>query len=302
MAELRIEKPTLVTQVEGAVFVMDADGTLRRATPGMQLEPGMRLLTESDGRFELADPAGEAPDASQPEQGGVGPAGAMNPELATLQEAIRQGADPTELFEETAAGDAAAGTAGGVVGSSAGGFVVVDRINDATLAEAGFDTDHQGALPGEELLYSEDQDLLAAITITEPQTADNIINGDEATGVIIRGVVEDVEVGQTVTVTLIDQEGNLLTTTTVVLPGFVWEANFGDVTGKLVARSVSRPIPRMRPATGPATPARPCSTPSPPLPSISATRATPAPVRWTISPATPSRCCRARGSPAPPSP
>ena len=234
MAELRIEKLTLVTQVEGAVVVMDADGTLRRATPGMQLEPGMRLLTESDGRFELADPAGEAPDASQPEQGGVGPAGAMNPELATLQEAIRQGADPTELFEETAAGDAAAGTAGGVVGSSAGGFVVVDRINDATLAEAGFDTDHQGALPGDELLYSEDQDLLAAITITEPQTADNIINGDEATGVIIRGVVEDVEVGQTVTVTLLDQEGNRLTTTTVVLPGFVWEANFGDVTGKLV--------------------------------------------------------------------
>ena len=93
MAELRIEKPTLVTQVEGAVFVMDADGILRRATPGMQLEPGMSLLTESDGRFELAEPAGEAPDASQPEQGGVGPAGAMNPELATLQEAIRQGAD-----------------------------------------------------------------------------------------------------------------------------------------------------------------------------------------------------------------
>ncbi|MFM5136853.1 Ig-like domain-containing protein, partial [Aeromonas rivipollensis] len=33
---------------------------------------------------------------------------------------------------------------------------------------------------------------------------------------------------------LLDQEGNRLTTTTVVLPGFVWEANFGDVTGKLV--------------------------------------------------------------------
>lgn len=299
MAELRIEKPTLVTQVEGAVVVMDADGTLRRATPGMQLEPGMRLLTESDGRFELADPAGEAPDASQPEQGGVGPAGAMNPELATLQEAIRQGADPTELFEETAAGDAAAGTAGGVVGSSAGGFVVVDRINDATLAEAGFDTDHQGVLPGDELLYSEDQDLLAAITITEPQTADNIINGDEATGVIIRGVVEDVEVGQTVTVTLIDQEGNRLTTTTVVLPGFVWEANFGDVTGKLVDGPLSIQADTQDAAGNRA---RPCSTPSPPLPSISATRATPAPVRWTISPATPGRCCRARGSPAPPSP
>lgn len=227
MAELRIEKPTLIAKVEGAVFVMDADGAQRPATPGMQLEPGMRLLTGSDGQVELADAVDQRPEPAQPEA-------ALPAELASLQEAIRQGADPTALFEETAAGNAAAGTVDGVAGSSAGGFVVVDRINDATLAEAGFDTDHQGALPGDELRYSEDQDLLAAITITEPQTADNIINADEATGVIIRGFVEDVEVGQTVTVTLIDQEGNRLTTTTVVLPGFVWEANFGDVTGKLV--------------------------------------------------------------------
>ncbi|WP_393935863.1 retention module-containing protein [Aeromonas rivipollensis] len=233
MAELRIEKPTLVTQVEGAVFVMDANGSLHPATLGMQLLPGMRLLTEGDGRFELADPA-KTPNADQPELAQTEPSVAMDPELASLQEAIRQGADPTELFEETAAGNAAAATGGGVVGSSAGGFVVVDLNSEYTLAESGFDTDHQGAQPGDELLYSEDQDLLAAITITEPQTTDNIINADEATGVIIRGFVEDVEVGQTVTVTLIDQDGNRLTTTTVVLPGFVWEANFGDVTGKLV--------------------------------------------------------------------
>ena len=102
---------------------------------------------------------------------------------------------------------------GGVVVVVAGGFVVVDLNSEYTLAESGFDTDHQGAQPGDELLYSEDQDLLAGITITEPQTTDNIINADEATGVIIRGFVEDVEVGQTVTVTLIDQDGNRLTTT-----------------------------------------------------------------------------------------
>ena len=231
MAELRIDKPTLIAKVEGAVFVMDADGSLRRATPGMQLEPGMRLLTESDGQVELAEAGSERPEPTQPEA--VLPAGA-DAELASLQEAIRQGADPTKLFEETAAGNAGAGTTGGVVGSSAGGFVVVDLNSEYTLAEAGFDTGHEARQPGDELLYAEDQDLLAAITITEPQTDDNIINADEATGVIIRGFVEDVEVGQTVTVTLIDQDGNRLTTTTVVLPGFVWEANFGDVTGKLV--------------------------------------------------------------------
>ncbi|MFQ2588868.1 retention module-containing protein [Aeromonas caviae] len=231
MAELRIDKPTLIAKVEGAVFVMDADGSLRRATPGMQLEPGMRLLTESDGQVELAEAGSERPEPAQPEA--ALPAGA-DAELASLQEAIRQGADPTELFAETAAGNPGAGTAGGVVGSSAGGFVVVDLNSEYTLAEAGFDTGHEARQPGDELLYAEDQDLLAAITITEPQTDDNIINADEATGVIIRGFVEDVEVGQTVTVTLIDQDGNRLTTTTVVLPGFVWEANFGDVTGKLV--------------------------------------------------------------------
>ncbi|MGS4907871.1 retention module-containing protein [Aeromonas sp. 25-248] len=231
MAELRIDKPTLIAKVEGAVFVMDADGSLRRATPGMQLEPGMRLLTESDGQVELAEAGSERPEPAQPEA--ALPAGA-DAELASLQEAIRQGADPTELFAETAAGNPGAGTAGGVVGSSAGGFVVVDLNSEYTLAEAGFDTGHEARQPGDEPLYAEDQDLLAAITITEPQTDDNIINADEATGVIIRGFVEDVEVGQTVTVTLIDQDGNRLTTTTVVLPGFVWEANFGDVTGKLV--------------------------------------------------------------------
>ena len=62
MAELRIDKPTLIAKVEGAVFVMDADGSLRRATPGMQLEPGMRLLTESDGQVELAEAGSERPE------------------------------------------------------------------------------------------------------------------------------------------------------------------------------------------------------------------------------------------------
>ncbi|USV59218.1 retention module-containing protein [Aeromonas encheleia] len=234
MAELRIEKPTLITQLEGTVLVMDADGSTRRATLGMQLQPGERLLAESDGRFELADPAGETHELAQPDPVPGAQTAAVDPELASLQEAIRQGADPTAVFEETAAGNAAAATGGGVVGSSAGGFVVVDRANDATLAEAGFDTDHQRLPQGNDDPYVEDQDQVAEITITEPQTLDNIINADEATGVIIRGTVEDVEVGQTVTVTLIDQDGNRLTTTTVVLPGFVWEADFGDVTGKLV--------------------------------------------------------------------
>ena len=240
MAELQIEKSTVITQLEGSVFVISADGSVIRAKVGMALQPGDRLQTAQGGHFQLAEPgsepAGEQDMAAKPEPATPAADGQpTDPELASLQEAIRQGIDPTELFQETAAGNAAAaGNIGGVAGSSSGGFVVVDRTNDATLAEAGFDTDHAVQPVGDELLFSEERDFFAAITITEPQTSDNIINADEAAGVIIRGVVDDVEVGQPVTVTLIDQAGNSLTVTTVVLPGLVWEANFGDVTGKLV--------------------------------------------------------------------
>ncbi|MFM4925871.1 retention module-containing protein [Aeromonas veronii] len=240
MAELQIEKYTVISQLEGSVFVISADGSVIRAKVGMALQPGDRLQTAQGGHFQLAepgsDPAGEHDMAAKPEPATPAADGQpADPELASLQEAIRQGIDPTELFQETAAGNAAAaGNIGGVAGSSSGGFVVVDRTNDATLAEAGFDTDHAVQPVGDELLFSEERDFFAAITITEPQTSDNIINADEAAGVIIRGVVDDVEVGQPVTVTLIDQAGNSLTVTTVVLPGLVWEANFGDVTGKLV--------------------------------------------------------------------
>ncbi len=241
MAELRIEKPTVMTQLEGTVFVIHDDGTVVRARAGVLLQPGDRILSGEGGSYQLADTvelahqedaaAGVASSTAQP----VEPTSGGDSELAALQAAIRAGTDPTAQFEASAAGNpAAGGTIGGVAGSSSGGFVVVDRTNDATLAEAGFDTDHADMPRGDEPLLEGERDLFAAITITEPQTSDNIINADEATGVIIRGTVEDVEVGQPVTVTLLDQDGNRLTVTTVVLPGLIWEASFGDLTGKLV--------------------------------------------------------------------
>lgn len=239
MAELQIEKSTVIARVEGTAFVISADGSVTPAKAGMALVPGDRLQTAQGAQIEMADsevPAEPEAQASTDVAAVNGNEQPLDPDLASLQEAIRQGIDPTQQFQETAAGNAAAGAgnAGGVAGSSQGGFVIVDRTNDATLAEAGFDTDHGARVATDELLFSEARDFFAAITITEPQTDDNIINGAEATGVIIRGTVDDVEVGQPVTVTLTDQAGNSLTVTTVVLPGLVWEANFGDLTGKLV--------------------------------------------------------------------
>lgn len=40
MAELQIEKSTVITQLEGSVFVISADGSVIRATVGMALQPG----------------------------------------------------------------------------------------------------------------------------------------------------------------------------------------------------------------------------------------------------------------------
>jgi large repetitive protein len=249
----RMDTPTQVKQVQGEVFIIDQDGSVSQMPPEGQIAAGQVMLTGRNGQAVIgAD--GQAvqvgPDCAtcSDEQGswvssphtlalnGKPDKEPTNLDLEALQQAIRAGADPTAVFAETAAGPAA--TAGGGVvgaGSSAAGFIVVDRTNDATLAEAGFDTSHQAALDQPRGPLGGDYvDTYAAITVFEPQTRDNIINADEVTQLIIRGQVEDVEVGQPVTVTLTDSAGNSLTVITVVLPGNQWAADFGDVTGKLV--------------------------------------------------------------------
>ena len=253
MEDNRMDTPTQVKQVQGEVFIIDQEGAVSRMPPEGQIAAGQVMLTGRHGQAWLGSD-GQAvqvgPNCATcvDEEGNWVSSGhtlTLNGEpdkapthvdLEALQQAIRAGVDPTAVFAETAAGPGA--TAGGGVvgaGSSAAGFIVVDRTNDATLAEAGFDTDHQGARQEVRERYDgEYVDAYAAITIFEPQTSDNIINADEVMNLIIRGEVSDVEEGQPVTVTLIDQDGNRLTMTTVVLPGNQWAADFGDVTGKLV--------------------------------------------------------------------
>ncbi|WP_429061858.1 retention module-containing protein [Aeromonas veronii] len=111
MAELQIEKSTVITQLEGSVFVISADGSVIRAKVGMALQPGDRLQAAQGGHFQLAepgsDPAGEQDMAAKPEPATPAADGQpTDPELASLQEAIRQGIDPTEQFQAAAAGNA----------------------------------------------------------------------------------------------------------------------------------------------------------------------------------------------------
>ncbi|WEA32078.1 retention module-containing protein [Aeromonas hydrophila] len=125
---------------------------------GEILQPGAKLNIADDAKLVLAPyddspaaatpdaPAHDAPAPGQPQAPDAGTA--ASPDIAALQKSILQGVDPTQNFEASAAGGAPAagggGGIGGVAGASGnGGFVTIDRIGDATIAAAGFDTTYQ---------------------------------------------------------------------------------------------------------------------------------------------------------------
>nr|WP_269472479.1 retention module-containing protein [Aeromonas hydrophila] len=137
---------------------MLADGSSRPLQKGEILQPGAKLNIADDAKLVLAPyddspaaatpdaPAHDAPAPGQPQAPDAGTA--ASPDIAALQKSILQGVDPTQNFEASAAGGAPAagggGGIGGVAGASGnGGFVTIDRIGDATIAAAGFDTSYQ---------------------------------------------------------------------------------------------------------------------------------------------------------------
>nr|WP_279451062.1 retention module-containing protein [Aeromonas hydrophila] len=137
---------------------MLADGSSRPLQKGEILQPGAKLNIADDAKLVLAPyddspaaatpdaPAHDAPAPGQPQAPDAGTA--ASPDIAALQKSILQGVDPTQNFEASAAGGAPAagggGGIGGVAGASGnGGFITIDRIGDATIAAAGFDTTYQ---------------------------------------------------------------------------------------------------------------------------------------------------------------
>ncbi|MBQ4677461.1 retention module-containing protein [Aeromonas hydrophila] len=153
-----IDKTVVVSSIEGSVQIVLADGSSRPLQKGEILQPGAKLNIADDAKLILAPyddspaaatpdaPAHDAPAPGQPQAPDAGTA--ASPDIAALQKSILQGVDPTQNFEASAAGGAPAagggGGIGGVAGASGnGGFVTIDRIGDATIAAAGFDTTYQ---------------------------------------------------------------------------------------------------------------------------------------------------------------
>ncbi|MFQ2107839.1 retention module-containing protein, partial [Aeromonas rivipollensis] len=192
-----IDKTVVVSSVEGNVQILLADGSSRPLQPGEILQPGAKLNIADDAKLMLApydDNPGQA--AAAPAETDIPAEGQpsssaensnLPPEIAALQESILQGVDPTKDFEAAAAGGAPAagggGGIGGVAGASGnGGFVVIDRVGDATIAEAGFDTSYdalldQNVLQEDDLLPENELDDLgeAVVTLEDSQVSGNLL-------------------------------------------------------------------------------------------------------------------------------
>ncbi|MGY3856948.1 retention module-containing protein [Aeromonas intestinalis] len=190
-----IDKTVVVSSVEGNVQILLADGSSRLLQPGEILQPGAKLNIADDAKLMLApynDGPNVAPEAPAPTdvpaQGDPSSSAEnkdVSPEIAALQKSILEGVDPTKNFEAAAAGGAPAagggGGIGGVAGASGnGGFVVIDRIGDATIASAGFDTSHDAAagqnpVQADDLLPDNQLDDLDEFAVTQE---DQSVSGD----------------------------------------------------------------------------------------------------------------------------
>ncbi|MCS3455633.1 T1SS-143 domain-containing protein, partial [Aeromonas sp. BIGb0405] len=161
-----IDKTVVVASMEGEILVVNADGSTRPLQAGETLSPGTKLTLADDAKLALLTPeeatalaqgSSAAPEAQVPTDAAdkaldeAKPDGTDKPldpnDIAALQQSILEGVDPTKSFEASAAGGAPAagggGGIGGVAGASGnGGFVTIARTGDATIAQAGFDTDH----------------------------------------------------------------------------------------------------------------------------------------------------------------
>ncbi|MFM5140523.1 retention module-containing protein, partial [Aeromonas rivipollensis] len=212
-----LDQDVVVTQLQGKVYLVAADGSQTLLSEGDVLPKDAVLLAPEGASFQGGETTftlspSNTPESEEPQLA----QGDVPDDIAALQQAILAGTDPTQTFEASAAGGApAAGNVGGVAGASGnGGFITIDRTGDATISTAGFDSANpDDAAPLAEAQDDEDELLdLTAPTITV--SAPDNINDSTPT---LTGTT-DAAPGSTVTLVVTDANGNQQTLTTTVNP------------------------------------------------------------------------------------
>lgn len=215
-----LDQDVVVTQLQGKVYLVAADGSQTLLSEGDVLPKDAVLLAPEGASFQGGETTftlspSNTPEAEEPQLAQLGQ-GDVPDDIAALQQAILAGTDPTQAFEASAAGGApAAGNVGGVAGASGnGGFITIDRTGDATISTAGFDSANPDvAAPLAEAQDDEDELLdLTAPTITV--SAPDNINDSTPT---LTGTT-DAAPGSTVTLVVTDANGNQQTLITTVNP------------------------------------------------------------------------------------
>ncbi|MGL5814733.1 MAG: retention module-containing protein, partial [Aeromonas sp.] len=217
-----LDQDVVITQLKGKVYLVAADGSQIPLAEGDVLPKDAVVLAPDGASFQGGETTFTLSPTKEPEPVAEDILLAQNnapqtpDDIAALQQAILEGADPTKTFEASAAGGApAAGNVGGVAGASGnGGFVSIDRTGDATIAAAGFDTanpDEPGTVVEARDGEDESVDLTApVITVSAPDNTND--NTPTLTG------TTDALPGSTVTLLVTDANGNQQTLITTVNP------------------------------------------------------------------------------------
>ncbi|GKW26381.1 hypothetical protein PEC311524_39750, partial [Pectobacterium carotovorum subsp. carotovorum] len=207
--------------VIGQVFVVALDGSQRLLVAGDRVYSGEEVMTGANGAVSITLPDGKTLDlgrdshwsdvSSASSQKNVDVAN----DVAAIQDAIAQGADPTQVLEAAAAGNDDTGEAGDGGGGHFNSTVVLDLTADVVTAPIGYDT--AGILftdRASSVLDGVDSSTLLTATASTtaednsaPVTADQSIATDEDTPVSGTIVATDVD-GDTLSYTVNTQPAN----------------------------------------------------------------------------------------------
>ncbi|QJA21275.1 cadherin repeat domain-containing protein [Pectobacterium punjabense] len=207
--------------VIGQVFVVALDGSQRLLVAGDRVYSGEEVITGANGAVSITLPDGKTLDlgrdshwsdvSSASSQKNVDVAN----DVAAIQDAIAQGADPTQVLEAAAAGNDDTGEAGDGGGGHFNSTVVLDLTADVVTAPIGYDTagisftDRASSV----LDGVDSSTLLTATAATTaednsaPVTADQSIATDEDTPVSGTIVATDVD-GDTLRYSVSTQPAN----------------------------------------------------------------------------------------------
>ncbi|MEE3663849.1 retention module-containing protein, partial [Brenneria sp. g21c3] len=141
----------IIKFVIGQVFVVSLDGSQRLLVAGERIYSGEEVVTGDNGAVSIALPDGRTldlgRDSSWSDVAGVSNKGTTsadnNDDVASIQSAIAQGEDPTQILDPTAAGNSDIGEAGDGGGSHTP--VVLELTGQIVDVSTGFDTDNLSA-------------------------------------------------------------------------------------------------------------------------------------------------------------